>query len=954
MRKIYEIPGRKRIIVVSLFSGMDLFMLGFLKAGMLPGYACEWNFSACRMHMFQDKFKHTDGTPVMEPFIVITREEYDALRSNDDTKDTVGIVDGQFVRTKWIEEVNGRDIRAAIEARYGKDIIIVVVGGPPCQALTSLSARGRKGLKQVDTKQKNSRKLIFEFLRVMGELAEEGDNVLACMEQVPELGEKQYKEIYDEFIDKAKALPFNFAEQVMCSLHYGGNQNRSRYVMQFVHQGLNIQPTFPEPDTINVKRVKDFLPHVEHFFSGHFVDTIKNKNHFMCTVTKGSPAWLESKGQKWPPTEDELLLCFDVKKGDYLFPTDVSKDQRRQAIANAVCLSVSYALAKNMIDNMLGLKHIGNGYFIPKDAGSDPEGATVDTTPDEPQPIDGGNDGQISGSVTEDETPSDDQPVEVSKPEADSLTAVVTPVTIKPIASAPVKYFETGFELWRGKSNLTGEPIVAILTLHSQNAKTGDMAQLWILRADMNPLEAISEGKDDAICGNCSLRQNKGGACYVFVGQSPQAVWNAWKNDAYPKLPLHLFHNLRGRPVRIAAYGDPAAIPVNILHEIKKHTGNFTGYTHQWASETASDLKSLCMASVENPEEYQKANAAGWRTFRILAPGEELLPGEILCPNNTHGVQCKKCQLCRGTSRKAKNIAIPVHGSNKNKFKTVAAILEKAEAKPLPPLRNVIKAISDLSKDDYSSKIISSERLFEMEFDCLNFEDEWNELFGLPSVNFHLIIHGKSGHGKSTFAVQFAKYLADNFGKVLYVSGEEGFSKTLQNKFVNNDASAASLDIADVRSYDEFIRVVPRGSYNFIFLDSLDTMKIDTDKLRSIKQHYKNTAIITISQATKAGQMRGSYEIVHDSDIAVEVIDGMATTTKNRFKERGMTFNVFRQMNGTEEVDTQSGENKISKPLTTEARIEILTKRMFAAAAAEKYEEAAKLRNQIDRLQNLK
>ncbi len=96
MRKIYEIPGRKRMIVVSLFSGMDLFMLGFLKSGMLPGYACEWNFSACRMHMYQEKFRHPDGTPVMEPFIVITRAEYDALRSNDDTKDTVGIVDGQY------------------------------------------------------------------------------------------------------------------------------------------------------------------------------------------------------------------------------------------------------------------------------------------------------------------------------------------------------------------------------------------------------------------------------------------------------------------------------------------------------------------------------------------------------------------------------------------------------------------------------------------------------------------------------------------------------------------------------------------------------------------------------------------------------------------------------------------------------------------------------------------
>jgi predicted ATP-dependent serine protease len=240
-----------------------------------------------------------------------------------------------------------------------------------------------------------------------------------------------------------------------------------------------------------------------------------------------------------------------------------------------------------------------------------------------------------------------------------------------------------------------------------------------------------------------------------------------------------------------------------------------------------------------------------------------------------------------------------------------------------------------------------------MEFDCLNFEDEWNELFGLPSINFHCIIHGRSGHGKSTFAIQMAKYLADNFGKVLYVSGEEGYSMTFQSKFLNNDASTDSIDVSKIGSYDEFIRAVPTGLYNFIFLDSLDTMKVGVDELRKIKEQYKNTAIITISQATKSGLMRGSYEIVHDSDIVVEVVDGIATTTKNRFKERGMTFNVFEQMNTSKENDdTQGHENKKSKPVTKEARLDILTKRLKTAEANENYELCARLRDQINRLQN--
>jgi len=366
MKNIDEKTSQKRIIIVSLFSGMDLFMLGFIKAGTLPGYACEWNFHACRIHMHQNKFKHPDGTPVMEPFIPITFEEYEALQSNDDTKYTVGIVDGQYVRTKWIQEVNGRKIRADIEAIYGKDIIIVVTGGPPCQLYTKLSKKGRKGSSETDDKnQKNARQLILEYLRVLGELVEGGDNVLAVMEQVPELMSKKYEKDLKHFIDEAKKLPFNFSSEKLCSLHYGGNQNRWRVIFQFMHKNYDKQPSFPVADTVNVKRVKDFLPHVDHFFSGHFEDKVKTKNHFMCTVTNGSPKYFEAKGKKWTPTEDELLLCFDIQKGEYLFPPDIKKEHRKQAIANAVCLSVSFALAQNMITNLLHLEHVGNGYFKP-------------------------------------------------------------------------------------------------------------------------------------------------------------------------------------------------------------------------------------------------------------------------------------------------------------------------------------------------------------------------------------------------------------------------------------------------------------------------------------------------------------------------------------------------------------------------------------------------------------
>jgi predicted ATP-dependent serine protease len=205
-------------------------------------------------------------------------------------------------------------------------------------------------------------------------------------------------------------------------------------------------------------------------------------------------------------------------------------------------------------------------------------------------------------------------------------------------------------------------------------------------------------------------------------------------------------------------------------------------------------------------------------------------------------------------------------------------------------------------------KIISSQQLKQIHFETLAFQGRWKMFFGDTSVNFFCVIHGMSGHGKSTFAIQLAKYLADNFGKVIYISGEEGFSKTFKDKFVNNNVDTPFLDVADLRTYEEIIRIVPAESYKYIFIDSLNNMLIDAAKMKLIRARYKASVIIAICQATKAGEMRGSNEIVHDSDIAVKVEDGIASTIKNRFKEKGMTYEVFTEATNPE-ADTSDDDH---------------------------------------------
>lgn len=240
-------------------------------------------------------------------------------------------------------------------------------------------------------------------------------------------------------------------------------------------------------------------------------------------------------------------------------------------------------------------------------------------------------------------------------------------IPIKPVTTKKAK-LSNGYILFEGKSNINGGNIIGVITVKTANVKTGQMAQLWILNADLNPVKASQSKKDSAVCGSCPLRQSLGGACYVNLGQAPNAVYKAYKKGNYPTLAKKDYNILSGLQIRFGAYGDPFALPIDILAKLKAVAVNNTSYTHQW-KEGNEILKSVSMASVDTIDEQKEAVLKGWRTFRVATDESPILPNEIVCPNITSGVSCADCGLCSGASMKAKNIIIPVHGTNKKKFK---------------------------------------------------------------------------------------------------------------------------------------------------------------------------------------------------------------------------------------------------------------------------------------------
>jgi len=229
----------------------------------------------------------------------------------------------------------------------------------------------------------------------------------------------------------------------------------------------------------------------------------------------------------------------------------------------------------------------------------------------------------------------------------------------------------TGTIIYRGPSMLDGASIVAVLTYRSRNVKTGPMAQLWVIRDDIHPLDARETGADASICGDC---RHRGGSCYVNIGQAPASVFRGVERGIYP-VASDIAGEGAGRIIRLGAYGDPAAVPVDIIAALLSRAAAWTGYSHQWQDPRFAPLARWCMASVDTPEEYWQAIAAGWRAFRVRTGTQALAAGEIVCPASDEGgkrTQCAACRLCGGNSKAAaKSIAIVAHGKGAKRFAAI-------------------------------------------------------------------------------------------------------------------------------------------------------------------------------------------------------------------------------------------------------------------------------------------
>jgi len=236
------------------------------------------------------------------------------------------------------------------------------------------------------------------------------------------------------------------------------------------------------------------------------------------------------------------------------------------------------------------------------------------------------------------------------------------------------------FIVYEGPSLYDGAPIVVLVQTGSNNRKTGDMVQTYIMRSDIDPITASRTGKDSAICGDCphmgkpndsGKGQATGRTCYVTLAHGPLGKYKAYTRGAYDPAIGHAALRALGlgRMVRLGTYGDPSCTPNYIWESLISAAQGHTAYTHG----AKNPMPESIMTSADNSKQAQEAWSRGERTFRVISSLDKLIRGkEILCPASEEAgkrTTCESCKLCAGSSVKGKSVAIVAHGTSKRAAK---------------------------------------------------------------------------------------------------------------------------------------------------------------------------------------------------------------------------------------------------------------------------------------------
>lgn len=190
-------------------------------------------------------------------------------------------------------------------------------------------------------------------------------------------------------------------------------------------------------------------------------------------------------------------------------------------------------------------------------------------------------------------------------------------------------------------------------------------------------------------------------------------------------------------------------------------------------------------------------------------------------------------------------------------------------------------------------KSISVKKLVQKKFKVYDFENEWKDSFGTPETNAQWIVYGESGNGKTEFCVQLAHYYC-NFGKVAYISLEQGISSSLQSPFTRydfkNQPYICKIFEKNTKTegnvYEQIKAFVAKTTYKTIIIDSLNSLKVTPSEYIELSELAKKRKRTLVNVAWGKGNhpsTSAGEQIEFMVDIKLQVKKYAIPEPKSRF-----------------------------------------------------------------------
>lgn len=155
------------------------------------------------------------------------------------------------------------------------------------------------------------------------------------------------------------------------------------------------------------------------------------------------------------------------------------------------------------------------------------------------------------------------------------------------------------------------------------------------------------------------------------------------------------------------------------------------------------------------------------------------------------------------------------------------------------------------------TRTLSVKNIYSQRFTTLEMGGDYEESFGHPSDSGIWLIYGKEKNGKSTFALQLAKYLS-KMKKTLYVSAEEGVELEFTRACSRAGISPAdrNLHFIDYEPLEELRkRLAKKKSARIVFIDNITIYndELKGGELRALQRDFPNKLFVFIAHEDDNG-----------------------------------------------------------------------------------------------------